>query len=137
MTGKSGWFLTELTEFTDGGKSIERAQRDHVWTLEEIFGLLESGIELNFHLNVSDHDYGVKMRRAEESLANEVTVKLQLKFRGSEMAREEEGISLIRRMIADLSGMGIVDVEPRWMGKSIKLALSPLPPDKRVRKFVS
>jgi len=75
-------------------------------------------MELNFHLNISEHDYGVKMRRAEESLANEVTVKLQLKFRGSEMARKEEGISLIRRMITDLSGMGIIDVEPQRVGKS-------------------
>ncbi len=76
------------------------------------------------------------MRRAKESLANEVAVKLQLKFRGSEMARKEEGFLLIRRMIADLSGMGITDVEPQRVGKSIELTLSPLPPDKRIRKFV-
>jgi translation initiation factor IF-3 len=93
-------------------------------------------MELHFHLSISERDYGVKMRRAEESLANEVPVTLQLKFRGSEMARQEEGVSLIPRMIADLSGMGILDVEPQRVGKSIKVTLSPLPPDKRVRKFV-
>ena len=78
------------------------------------------------------------MRRAEESLANEIPVTLQLKFRGSEMmAGQQEGISLIRRMIADLSGMGTVDGEPQQVGKSITITLSSLPPDKRVRKFVS
>jgi translation initiation factor IF-3 len=108
-----------------------------------MFGLLKrlSGhynwrIEQKFHLNIREPDYRVKMCRAEESLANEVTVKLQLKFRGSEMARNEEGISLIRRMITDLSGMGIVDVEPQRVGRYITITLSPLPPDKRVRKFV-
>ena len=93
-------------------------------------------MELNFDLNIGECDYGVKMRRAEESLANDMPVKLQLKFRGSEMDRKEEGIQVIRRMIGDLSGTGIVDADPQQVGKSIKVTLSPLPPDKRVRKFV-
>jgi len=91
--------------------------------------------ELNFHLDLNEHDYGVKMRHAEESLWNGIKVKLQLKFRGREMGRQEEGMALIRRMNSDLSGIGMADAEPRLIGKSINLRLSPLPPDKRVRKF--
>jgi translation initiation factor IF-3 len=38
-------------------------------------------------------------------------------------------------MRADLSQIGIADTEPKLIGKSINLMLSPLPARKRVRKF--
>jgi translation initiation factor IF-3 len=91
--------------------------------------------EINFHLDLSEHDYGVKMRHAEEALWDGVKVKLQLKFRGREMPRQEEGMTLVHRMRDDLSGIGVADLEPRLIGKSIHLRLRPLPPDQRVRKF--
>jgi translation initiation factor IF-3 len=91
--------------------------------------------QINFHLNLSEDDYGVKVRHAEESLWNGEKVNLQLKFRGSEMMRMEEGIALVRRMIGDLSGVGATEIEPTRVGKSIKLTIFPLSPDKRFRKF--
>ena len=45
------------------------------------------------------------------------------------------GMNLIRRMRVDLSQVGIADAEPKLIGKSINLMLSPLPARKRVRKF--
>jgi len=62
-------------------------------------------------------------------------VKLQLKFRGREMMHQDIGMNLIRRMRSDLSQIGIADTEPKLIGKSINLMLSPLPARKRVRKF--
>ena len=91
--------------------------------------------ELNFHMNIDEHDYGVKMRHAEEFMWKGMKVKLQLKFRGREMMHQDIGMNLIRRMRADLSQIGIADTEPKLIGKSINLMLSPLPARKRVRKF--
>ena len=91
--------------------------------------------ELNFHMNIDEHDYGVKMRHAEEFMWKGMKVKLQLKFRGREMMHQDIGMNLIRRMRSDLSGIGIADTEPKLIGKSINLMLSPLPARKRVRKF--
>jgi translation initiation factor IF-3 len=62
-------------------------------------------------------------------------VKLQLKFRGREMMHQDIGMNLIRRMRADLNQIGVADTEPKLIGKSINLMLSPLPVRKRVRKF--
>ncbi len=62
-------------------------------------------------------------------------VKLQLKFRGREMMHQDIGMNLIRRMRADLAHIGVADNEPKLIGKSINLMLSPLPARKRVRKF--
>jgi translation initiation factor IF-3 len=86
-------------------------------------------------MNIDEHDYGVKMRHAEEFMWKGMKVKLQLKFRGREMMHQDIGMNLIRRMRADLSGIGIADTEPKLIGKSINLMLSPLPARKRVRKF--
>jgi translation initiation factor IF-3 len=91
--------------------------------------------ELNFHMNIDDHDYGVKMRHAEEFMWKGMKVKLQLKFRGREMMHQDIGMNLIRRMRSDLSQIGVADTEPKLIGKSINLMLSPLPARKRVRKF--
>ena len=59
--------------------------------------------ELNFHMNIDEHDYGVKMRHAEEFMWKGMKVKLQLKFRGREMMHQDIGMNLIRRMRTDLS----------------------------------
>lgn len=91
--------------------------------------------ELNFHMNIDEHDYGVKMRHAEEFMWKGMKVKLQLKFRGREMMHQEIGMNLIRRMRADLAHIGVADTEPKLIGKNINLMLSPLPARKRVRKF--
>jgi len=91
--------------------------------------------ELNFHMNIDEHDYGVKMRHAEEFMWKGMKVKLQLKFRGREMMHQDIGMNLIRRMRADLAHIAIADNEPKLIGKSINLMLSPLPARKRVRKF--
>src|SRR5271154_6062185 len=91
--------------------------------------------ELNFHMNIDEHDYGVKMRHAEEFMWKGMKVKLQLKFRGREMMHQDIGMNLVRRMRADLSQIGVADNEPKLIGKSINLMLSPLPVRKRVRKF--
>ena len=91
--------------------------------------------ELNFHMNIDEHDYGVKMRHAEEFMWKGMKVKMGLKLRGREMMHQEIGMDLIRRMRADLSQIGVADTEPKLIGKSINLMLSPLPVRKRVRKF--
>jgi len=91
--------------------------------------------ELNFHMNIDEHDYGVKMRHAEEFMWKGMKVKLQLKFRGRENMHQDIGMNLIRRMRADLAHIAVADTEPKLIGKSINLMLSPLPARKRVRKF--
>jgi translation initiation factor IF-3 len=91
--------------------------------------------ELTFHMNIAEHDYEMKMRHAEEFMWKGMKVKLQVKFRGREMMHQDIGMNLVRRMRTDLSQIGVADAEPKLIGKSINLMLSPLPIRKRVRKF--
>jgi translation initiation factor IF-3 len=91
--------------------------------------------ELTFHMNIAEHDYEMKMRHAEEFMWKGMKVKLQVKFRGREMMHQDIGMNLVRRMRKDLEHIGTADAEPKLIGKSINLMLSPLPARKRVRKF--
>ena len=86
-------------------------------------------------MNIDEHDYGVKMRHAEEFMWKGMKVKLQLKFRGREMMHQDIGMNLVRRMKADLAHIGVADTEPKLIGRNVNLMLSPLPARKRVRKF--
>lgn len=91
--------------------------------------------EVKFRVNISDHDYGTKLRRAEEFLDKGYKLKTHLQFRGREMAHQDLGMALMQRVKADLATMAQVEMEPRQMGKSISMTLSPLPANKRKRRF--
>jgi translation initiation factor IF-3 len=91
--------------------------------------------ELTFHMNIAPHDYEMKIRHAEEFMWKGMKVKMGLKLRGREMMHQDLAMNLVRRMREDLSQMGVADNEPKLIGKSINLMLSPLPVRKRVRRF--
>ena len=75
------------------------------------------------------------MRRAEEFLDKGSKVKVQLQFRGREMAHKELGDQLMQKVKEDLNGMSAVEMEPKHAGRSINMTLSPLPSNRRKRRF--
>lgn len=91
--------------------------------------------EIKFRVNIDEHDYTTKLRRAEEFLDKGNKVKVQLQFRGREMAHQELGMQLMEKIKIDLAGMAQVEMEPKLMGKSVNMTLSPLPAAKRRRRF--
>jgi translation initiation factor IF-3 len=92
--------------------------------------------EVKFRVNIDEHDYVTKVRHAEEFLSKGNKVKVQLQFRGREMAHQELGDELMQRVKADLATMAVVEMEPRHVGRSINMTLSPLPANKRKRRFL-
>ncbi len=91
--------------------------------------------EVKFRVNIDEHDYLTKIRHAEEFLDKGNKVKVHLQFRGREMAHQDLGMQVVRRVKDDLATMGHVDMEPKLVGKAIGMTLSPLPAQKRKRKF--
>jgi translation initiation factor IF-3 len=92
--------------------------------------------EIKFRVNIDAHDYLTKVRRAEEFADKGYKLKIHLQFRGREMAHQELGMALMQRVKADLSSMAHVEMEPKLVGKSIGMTLSPLPVAKRKRRFL-
>jgi len=91
--------------------------------------------ELKFRVNIDEHDYMTKIRRGEQFLDKGNKLKIQLQFRGREMAHKDLGEAVMRRVKEDLAGMGVVEMAAKQVGKSINMTLSPLPAAKRKRRF--
>jgi translation initiation factor IF-3 len=93
--------------------------------------------EIKFRVNIDDHDYLTKIRHGEEFLDRGNKVRVQLQFRGREMAHQEFGMQLMEKVRDDLSGMSQVEMEPKITGRNITMTLSPLPANRRKRRFAS
>ncbi|HYC72010.1 MAG TPA: translation initiation factor IF-3 [Opitutaceae bacterium] len=91
--------------------------------------------EIEFTVRIESHDFMTKVRHAEEFLDHGNKVKLRLKFRGREMAHTEMGFEVMKKALAELSGMGHPDSDPKLMGKQINVMLSPHPANKRKPKY--
>lgn len=91
--------------------------------------------ELKFRVNIDAHDYMTKMRRGEDFLDKGNKVKVQLQFKGREMAHQELGDALMQRIREDLATMSQVEMPAKKTGRSINMVLAPLPQNKRRRKF--
>ena len=91
--------------------------------------------EIKFRVNIDEHDYLTKIRHGEEFLERGNKVRVQLQFRGREMAHQEFGMQLMHKVRDDLSGMSQVEMEPKITGRNITMTLSPLPANRRKRRF--
>ena len=91
--------------------------------------------EIKFRVNIDEHDYLTKIRHGEEFLDRGNKVRVQLQFRGREMAHQEFGMQLMEKVRDDLSGMSQVEMEPKIAGRNITMTLSPLPASRRKRRF--
>ncbi len=93
--------------------------------------------EIKFRVNIDEHDYVTKVRHAEEFLDRGNKVRVQLQFRGREMAHQELGMQLVGKVRDDLSSMSQVETEPKIAGRNITMTLAPLPASRRKRKFTA
>src|SRR5438105_9769742 len=92
--------------------------------------------EIKFRVNIDEHDYLTKIRHGEEFLERGNKVRVQLQFRGREMAHQEFGMQLMAKVKSDLAGMSQVEMEPKLAGRNITMTLSPLPANRRKRRFL-
>lgn len=91
--------------------------------------------ELKFRIGIDPHDYLIKIVHAEDFLADGHKVRVQLQFRGRQMAHQELGFELAGRIRKDLETMGHFDADPRMAGRSINIQITPLSEKNRKRKF--
>jgi translation initiation factor IF-3 len=93
--------------------------------------------EIKFRVNIDEHDYLTKVRHAEEFLDRGNKVRVQLQFRGREMAHQEFGMQLMERVRDDLATMSQVEMEPKITGRNVTMTLSPLPANRRKLRFTA
>lgn len=81
--------------------------------------------EIKFRPGTDIGDYEVKLRNLKRFLENGDKAKITLRFRGREMAHQELGMKLLKRVEADLVDYGVVEQFPRLEGRQMVMVLQP------------
>jgi translation initiation factor IF-3 len=89
--------------------------------------------EVQLSPRIDPHDLSVKVTHAINFLCEDMKVKVALKFRGREMAHTEFGFQVVQKFLAEITPFGHPDFQPKLIGKSINVMISPLPRNKRAK----
>ncbi|MGX1096967.1 translation initiation factor IF-3 [Amorphus sp. MBR-141] len=81
--------------------------------------------EIKMRPNIDTHDYDVKMRAMKRFFDEGDKVKVTLRFRGREMAHQEIGMDLLRKVKSETEDFAKVESEPRLEGRQMVMVLAP------------
>ena len=81
--------------------------------------------EIKFRPGTEDGDYQVKLRNLKRFLEGGDKAKVTLRFRGREMAHQELGMDLLKRVEADLEELGSVEQFPKMEGRQMSMVIAP------------
>jgi translation initiation factor IF-3 len=81
--------------------------------------------EIKMRPNIDDHDYDVKMRAMNKFIGEGDKVKVTLRFRGREMAHQQLGADLLRRVQDDIAEVAKVEAFPRLEGRQMVMVVAP------------
>jgi translation initiation factor IF-3 len=81
--------------------------------------------EVKMRPNIDTHDYDVKMRNVNKFIEHGDKVKITLRFRGREMAHQELGMNLLKRVQDDTAEVAKIEAYPRLEGRQMLMVLSP------------
>lgn len=81
--------------------------------------------EIKFRPGTEEGDYQVKLRNLVRFLQDGDKAKVSLRFRGREMAHQELGMELLKRVEADLAELGTVEQHPKLEGRQLMMVIAP------------
>ena len=82
--------------------------------------------EVKFRPGTDERDYQVKLRNLIRFLTEGDKAKVTLRFRGREMAHQDLGMNLLKRVEADLIPYGTVEQRPRIEGRQAVMTVAPI-----------
>jgi len=81
--------------------------------------------EIKFRPGTEVGDYQVKLRNLKRFLEQGDKTKVTLRFRGREMAHQNLGRDLLKRVEDDLSELGTVEQFPKMEGRQMVMVIAP------------
>ncbi|MCL7463338.1 translation initiation factor IF-3 [Pseudomonas sp. NW5] len=81
--------------------------------------------EVKFRPGTEEGDYQVKLRNLIRFLSEGDKAKVSLRFRGREMAHQELGMELLKRVENDLAEYGAVEQHPKMEGRQLIMVIAP------------
>ena len=81
--------------------------------------------EIKFRPATDQGDYDIKLRNLRKYLEQGDKAKVTLRFRGREMAHQELGAEMLKRIETDLSELGSVEQFPKLEGRQMVMVIAP------------
>lgn len=81
--------------------------------------------EIKFRPGTEEGDYQVKLRSLIRFLNEGDKAKVSLRFRGREMAHQDLGMELLKRVEIDLAEYGTVEQYPKLEGRQLMMVIAP------------
>ena len=81
--------------------------------------------ELKFRPTTDEGDYNIKLRNLRRFLEEGDKVKVNIRFKGREMAHQELGMEMARRIETDLADEVIIEQRPRLEGRQMIMMIAP------------
>ena len=81
--------------------------------------------EMKFRPGTEEGDYQVKLRSLVRFLENGDKAKVTLRYRGRELAHQELGMEILKRVEGDLSELGTVEQFPKMEGRQLTMVIAP------------
>lgn len=81
--------------------------------------------EMKFRPGTDVGDYQIKLRNLIRFLEQGDKAKVSLRFRGREMAHQELGMEMMRRIEKDLEDLGTVEQQPKIEGRQMLMVIAP------------
>jgi translation initiation factor IF-3 len=112
-----------VCKILDYGKHIFEAKKDKAAARKKQRRMQVK--EMKFRPGTEEGDYQVKLRNLTRFLTDGDKAKVTLRFRGREMAHQELGMDLLKRIEADLSEIGSVEMFPKMEGRQLTMVIAP------------
>jgi translation initiation factor IF-3 len=113
-----------VCKILDYGKQVFEAKKDKAAAKKKQRRMHVK--EMKFRPGTEEGDYQVKLRNLTRFLTDGDKAKVTLRFRGREMAHQELGMDLLKRVENDLADISTVEYFPRMEGRQLTMVLAPI-----------
>jgi len=81
--------------------------------------------EIKMRPNIDTHDYDTKMRNLRRFIEDGDKVKLTIRFRGRELAHQDLGMQLLRKVESETEEIAKVEAVPKMEGRQMIMVIAP------------
>jgi translation initiation factor IF-3 len=81
--------------------------------------------EIKFRPGTEENDYQIKLKSIMRFIQDGDKAKITMRFRGREMAHQNLGFELLKRIETDLFDQAVVEQEPQSEGRQLVMVMSP------------
>lgn len=81
--------------------------------------------EMKFRPGTDEGDYKIKLKNITRFLEQGDKAKISLRYRGREMAHQELGMEMLKRIETDLADISVVEQFPKMEGRQLIMVMAP------------